>query len=259
MSERENNHAMFVASLYTAVAIVGLVTAATAFRGMSPLATQGLALALALGGTAALAAKVTGARPTMGNCSARTFGWAAVSGVALSLMGSGALALEAALIPAWSEHFAAKQAMFSTLLGDPTWSAVPAIVLVVAITPGIFEELLFRGVLRSYLVPHSTTTARVLFVGVLFSLYHVDVTVLVPMFYVGAMLTLIAERAGGWLAAVVAHVALNTFSAVVWVRVAGDWMPDVWSSAGLVVVGSALAMFAVGRVSGASSVAPNPA
>lgn len=244
MSARESNHAIFVAATVVAGAVVAL-----AFVGQLG-AAAGFPLALRLafgtligvGGVAGFAQKSLRALPRMGRRDGGTLARAALTGVGLSLAGSGALLIEQELIPAFGPVFAAKEGMMAALIGDSLPELLLAL-LVAAVVPAILEEWLFRGVLRTYLKRHTTTGLRVLVLGVLFSLFHVDPTVLIPMVYVGMVLSICAERADGWVAAVVAHFALNAFSLAVLSQLP---VPEsLWVGLGAVAVGGALATWAV--------------
>lgn len=202
---------------------------------------------IGIGGVAALFYKMTGARPRFGRIGAADAGWSALAGIGLALAGSGALAIEVALVPQLESVFARKEAFHLALLRPDEPAFIPVVLLVVAVGPAICEEVLFRGVFRAYLERALSRTGRVITLAVLFSLLHGDVTVLLPMTYVGAMLTVIAERTGGWIAAAVAHFVLNAFSALVWSRLVGDAEVGLWLGAVILGVGASLATLAVAR------------
>lgn len=89
------------------------------------------------------------------------------------------------------------------------WGLLPAI-LVIALLPALFEELLFRGILARGmhgggwgLVP------SVLLAGAMFSLYHGNPEQTVYQFFCGACFTLIALRSGSILPTMVAHFLNN--------------------------------------------------
>jgi membrane protease YdiL (CAAX protease family) len=82
--------------------------------------------------------------------------------------------------------------------------------LVVAVLPAIFEELLFRGVLLQGLKGFPVWLAA-LICGGLFSLFHQNPAQTLYQFFCGVAFALLALRSGSILPTVVAHFCNNAF------------------------------------------------
>jgi sodium transport system permease protein len=80
--------------------------------------------------------------------------------------------------------------------------------LLMAVTPAICEESLFRGPILRGLATRVSPLAAAGITGLLFGLFHFDVWRLVPTGLLGVLLSLIALRAGSILPSMLAH-ALN--------------------------------------------------
>ena len=197
---------------------------------------------------AAIGFKITGELPRLGRADGATLLRSAAAGAALSLFGSGFLALEAALVPAFGEQIAQHERLMQQIVRPESRAFIPIVIGVVAILPAIFEEILFRGVLRQYLARSMGRSGRVVTLGVLFGLLHVSPVLLLPLIYAGMLWTLLAERTGGWAAPAVSHFAMNATSAVVLVRVGALETPGLLLSAGLVCAGSVVATAVIAGV-----------
>ena len=84
------------------------------------------------------------------------------------------------------------------------------VMLVVAVLPAIFEELLFRGVLLQGLKAFPVWLAA-LICGGLFSLFHQNPAQTLYQFFCGVAFALLALRSGSILPTVVAHFCNNAF------------------------------------------------
>ncbi|MCB9521208.1 MAG: CPBP family intramembrane metalloprotease [Myxococcales bacterium] len=208
---------------------------------------------LGVGGAAAFVHRVMRVSARTRLPSTRDAALAAATGVALSAFGAGALLLERALLPGLADRFAAREVMMDALLRRDSPLDTLLVVVVVVAAPALVEELLFRGLLRSVMASASVAQ-RVAVLGGLFGLFHVDVVVLLPLAYVGAILTLTAERSAGWTTAAIAHAALNATSVFALERVNAD---GVWVPAAMVIAGAWAAVAAVGGLRGAD-VVPAP-
>lgn len=82
------------------------------------------------------------------------------------------------------------------------------VLLVVALLPAVFEEIMFRGILLKGLGAFKTTGA-VLICGALFSLYHQNPAQTIYQFCCGAAFALVAIRSGSVLPTVLAHFVNN--------------------------------------------------
>ena len=84
------------------------------------------------------------------------------------------------------------------------------LILVIAVTPAICEELFFRGLLlKSYA---AAPAAALCMSSALFSLLHYDVLRLFPTFYLGMFFGWVVMRTGNLTAGMILHFLNNTFS-----------------------------------------------
>jgi sodium transport system permease protein len=92
----------------------------------------------------------------------------------------------------------------------PGGRGLAATILLMAITPAICEEALFRGpILRGFATRLSPLAAAAL-TGLLFGLFHFDLWRLLPTGLLGVLLSLIAWRAGSIAPSMLAHAVNNT-------------------------------------------------
>ena len=146
-----------------------------------------------------------------------SFGSAIMFGLGLALLGTGGVALEAFLFPSILETLAQQQVLLEPLLHADDPKYIPLVLLVVAISPGIFEEFAYRGVMRSRL-KSLTSPSRIVFVGALFAAMHLNPVTFGPLFLIGILLTYFAELKKGWGESAIAHITLNAFNGVLYVR-----------------------------------------
>ena len=235
-----------LASASVILAMGLLIAFHLAFRDAQPLVRVGLASLFATGGTAWIMTRLGRVQAPLGQRDAARLATGALIGVALAVFGTGALAVLANLSPALAERIANYSANLVTLLQPDNAAMIPAVLVVVAVIPGVCEEWLFRGVIRDMLAGWSRPL-RVVAVGLLFALIHVEPVVLLPLFYIGCLLTLLAERTGGWAVSAAAHFALNAVNGVITPRVLGDTTPSLWVGAVCVCVGASVAAILVAR------------
>ena len=204
--------------MVTAVALIGLgVGHALAAAAGAPLHASAIAATVVgCGVTAAVLWRFVVRAPVALGDLRRSGGYAAAAGVGLALFGSGALGLLYALAPPLRPALDARGALLEGLLAVGQPSMIPWVAAAVVVSPAVFEEFLFRGVLRTWLGGLSTNM-RVFGIGALFALLHVDPFGLVPLFYVLAY-------------------------------VVPEPSPGALGSAALLATGTALATWAVGRV-----------
>ena len=92
-------------------------------------------------------------------------------------------------------------------------TALDVVMLISAavIVAAVCEEFLFRGLLLQLLRRRSGWVSAIVWVAVLFALFHLNPIVLVPISIVGAYLGLLVWRSGSLYPAIVAHAANNFF------------------------------------------------
>lgn len=95
-----------------------------------------------------------------------------------------------------------------TLLPDDG-RGLPLNLLLVALTPAVCEEALFRGPILRGLRSRLPTAAAALITGLLFGLFHLDAWRLLPTTLLGVLLSLVALWGGSIVPAMLAHLANN--------------------------------------------------
>lgn len=243
-SPRKPEQGGAIASAAVVLVIAGLVFVHAVTTGLPGLVRAAIGTLVATGGAALLIGRLARIDAPGGQRDSRTLLRAALAGAGLAVFGVGALAVEVALSPWLAARAVSYSAYVEALVQPDVAAMIPAVFLVVAVLPGVFEELLFRGVVRGALDGWSMP-ARVLAVGFLFALVHAEPLVLAPLFYVGCVLTLMAERTGGWFAPAVAHITLNAVNAIVMPRLLGTDPPSLWVGAVFVCVGAGVATLAM--------------
>lgn len=89
-----------------------------------------------------------------------------------------------------------------------------AIVLVIAVTPAICEEILFRGFVLSNLEKVTKRTAAIVLSGLVFALFHFHPFNLIPLAVLGIYLSFIVYHSGSIYTAIVCHFINNFISAL---------------------------------------------
>jgi membrane protease YdiL (CAAX protease family) len=152
---------------------------------------------------------------------ARVAALAAVAGVALWSLGIGVMQLQSAVWPPPPEYLEMFRRLHAALRPKDALDEVLS-VLVIAVAPGLCEELLFRGAVLPALRPRFGTAGAVLVTAVLFGLIHVDwagsgfVWLRVPFaVIVGIGFGALRVQSGSLLCPMLAHAVLNclTFEA----------------------------------------------
>lgn len=136
--------------------------------------------------------------------SARNLGLAVVGG--LTLHGVGILASQISDLVAPTPDAVAEMLLLFT--GYPWW----VMVLIGAVTPGIFEEIFFRGALLGMLRTRYSTTASVVISSVVFGVFHGDLSRFLYTTLMGVVLALITIRSRSLLPSMVAHTLNNALA-----------------------------------------------
>jgi sodium transport system permease protein len=82
-------------------------------------------------------------------------------------------------------------------------------ILLMAVTPAVCEEALFRGPILRGLAAQLSPAAAAIITGILFGLFHFDVWRLLPTGLLGVILSFIALRSGSIVPAMLAHAVNN--------------------------------------------------
>lgn len=88
------------------------------------------------------------------------------------------------------------------------------VMLVVAVTPAICEELFFRGLVQENLALATNPRKGFVLTGVIFALYHLNPFLLVPLTALGILFSYVRYRSNTLIIPVIAHFVNNGISAV---------------------------------------------
>ena len=108
----------------------------------------------------------------------------------------------------------ASTALAETVLDEPLW----LLLIVIALTPAICEELFFRGILMKSLA--YDPAGAVCLSAALFALMHFDMTKLFPTFALGLFIGWVVLRTGNLKAGMLLHFINNAIS-VCYIKAAG--------------------------------------
>lgn len=84
--------------------------------------------------------------------------------------------------------------------------------VMLAVVPGICEEVLFRGYVQRQFERGTGAAAGIALSGILFGLYHIRLTQALPLIVLGLYLAYITWRTGSLIPAMLVHFANNAFS-----------------------------------------------
>lgn len=90
-----------------------------------------------------------------------------------------------------------------------------ALLFVIAVTPAICEEVMFRGVLLSGVRTRMGIWPAIVLVGLLFGIFHISVYRILPIAILGMVLTYLTVRTGSIYAAMLVHLLNNGFAILV--------------------------------------------
>ena len=218
----------------TAAGIVAMVGAAAGLATRSGLGLRSQialgTLALALPAVAALVARpdlwpdVRGARPLTG----RTTGLSLLLGVALWLGSAGLMEVQSLVAPPPESYLDAFRAIHQALAPHGPLDALASL-LVIAVLPGLCEELVVRGVLLPSLARTLAASGRrsespglgrgawqaVAASALVFAAIHLDAYRFLFTLSIGLVLGVVRLGAGSLWPSVLAHTALNSLTFVV--------------------------------------------
>lgn len=116
------------------------------------------------------------------------------------------------VLPVPEEFASLGEELFS--LGDSA-GGVLILIAVIALSPAICEEVLFRGAMLSGLKDRFPQWATVMIVGVAFGMFHLSIYRFVPTALSGLMLSYLVVRSGSIFPAMFAHFVLNGLSVLI--------------------------------------------
>lgn len=121
------------------------------------------------------------------------------------------LVITAALMKLLPQSTENMETVFSELFE----SNVLAAFVVVAVTPAICEEMLFRGVIMHSMRAKYRVSSAIAITAVLFGLYHMSLVKFIPTGLIGLMLCLVAWKADSIYPAMLMHFINNAISVIV--------------------------------------------
>ncbi len=117
--------------------------------------------------------------------------------------------------PEWLEAFEQQQVelLEGALLGSDI--SIAFLFVALALTPAICEELLFRGYLQRQVERRGGAAASIIVVGILFGLYHLRLSQVVPLSLLGIYMGFAVWATGSLWAGVIVHLLNNGFAVAV--------------------------------------------
>lgn len=163
----------------------------------------------------------------------RAFVAAPLLGIGLVVpMARGIMQLQSMLIPA-------PEGLFAPLTDPVEDMRLAHILLLMALSPGVMEEFVFRGVFLGLLRRVGPTRVAVLATAAFFALIHLSVFRFAPTFLVGATFALLVVRSGSLFPSMIAHATYNAVA----ILVARKTLEPVFTGAqGWVISAAALAV-----------------
>ena len=120
------------------------------------------------------------------------------------------LVLTTGLMSLFPESTANVETAFSNILGDN----VAAVFLVIALTPAICEEMLFRGVILHSLKAKYKIPSAIAVTAVLFGVYHMSLVKFIPTGLIGLLCCIVVWKTGSIYPAMLMHFINNAISVV---------------------------------------------
>jgi membrane protease YdiL (CAAX protease family) len=143
--------------------------------------------------------------------SPRTLVLSVFLGGALWVLSIGLMELQSLALPPPPEYLALFRAIHEALAPRNALDAVVSVV-VIAIAPGVGEELLTRGILLPSLLRVLRPSGAIWISAILFAVMHFDPYRFVFTLVIGLLLGVLRVRTGSLWPAIVAHVTLNTLT-----------------------------------------------
>ncbi len=164
-------------------------------------------------------------------------------GATLWLASLGLIELQSLLMPPTPEYLRFFRAIHAALTPSGPLDAIVSI-LVIAILPGICEELVVRGVLLPSLADRMARPLAVALSALLFAAIHYDRYRFLFAFVLGVVFGYVRLRTGSLWPSVVAHTAINTLTfalAPYFDDPSKPYTPQPWLGLACLVTGSAIA------------------
>lgn len=118
--------------------------------------------------------------------------------------------------------------------------------LLVAVTPAICEEMLFRGVVLRGLATRLQPAAAVVVTGLLFGAFHLDLYRLFPTAVLGVLLSWLALASGSLVPSIVAHMLNNAILVTLATAHIDDHLAKIGTAGSAAIAGGAVVLSAIG-------------
>ncbi|MDE6738097.1 MAG: ABC transporter permease, partial [Lachnospiraceae bacterium] len=148
----------------------------------------------------------------------QTYGFArtkAVNFMGGALISVGMVLLNLVITAALMKLFPQSTENMETVFSDLFESNVVAAFLVIAVTPAVCEEMLFRGVIMRSMKAKYRVSSAIAITAILFGLYHMSLVKFIPTGFIGLLLCLVAWKADSIYPAMLMHFINNAISVIV--------------------------------------------
>ena len=148
----------------------------------------------------------------------QTYGFArtkAVNFLGGALISVGMVLLNLVITAALMKLFPQSTENMETVFSELFESNVVAAFLVIAVTPAVCEEMLFRGVIMHSMKAKYRVSSAIAITAVLFGLYHMSLVKFIPTGLIGLLLCLVAWKADSIYPAMLMHFINNAISVIV--------------------------------------------
>ena len=112
------------------------------------------------------------------------------------------------------EFFDLLEAMVMEVVKSHSRAEFITVVFVIAVTPAICEEFLFRGLILTNLLKFLRPVIAIIFTGLIFALFHFDPFNLIPLIILGIYITVTSYASNSIYTAIVLHFINNFISAM---------------------------------------------
>jgi sodium transport system permease protein len=108
-----------------------------------------------------------------------------------------------------------QEAFLRLFEGGSTPGGILTLLLVIALSPAICEEVLFRGAILSALRPKLPVWACILVIGLMFGVFHLSIHRLIPTGLLGILLTYLVLRSGSLFSGILIHLIVNGIAVLI--------------------------------------------
>lgn len=146
-----------------------------------------------------------------------SFLWAFIALIGLQFFTSGIIPLQNSVLPEsmasfFRESYQNYLEKFTKILGEPSFFNITYALLAIAVTPGICEELVFRGYLQKSLEKALSYGIALTISSFIFALIHFSIETFIPLLAAGYLLGIFAYKSGSIFPSMMIHVLLNAAS-----------------------------------------------